>query len=147
MVDDGPVMRDLATRHGFVLKRMPSQSQSRGSDVDLPVEDLYSPSRNGVFSENWGGAQADMGPWFKGRKGSVRSTRSLNSRPELFSERLALLRNDAAPERYRVKAVDYSLSFGGRGRRLSGSAEEEGRRNCLRRCLRGYECVCDPTET
>ncbi|KAK4974144.1 hypothetical protein LTR42_004783 [Elasticomyces elasticus] len=174
MVDDGPVMRDLATRHGFVLKRMPSQSQSRGSDVDISIEQLYGHTRIRAYSEDlrarmryasrsrrpsqveeeaemrevWGGAQTILGPWFEGRKGgSVRSTHSLNSRRELFSEKLALLPNDAAPERYRVKAVDYSPSFGGRGRRLSGSAEEEGRRDCLRRCLRGYECVCDPTET
>ncbi|KAK5711363.1 hypothetical protein LTR17_018430 [Elasticomyces elasticus] len=163
MVDSHPAMRELATRHGFVLKRIPSRLQSRGSDVDLSVEDLYGPSRVGVFSESVREglrcasrsrppSQADLGPWFEGTQGgSVRSTHSLNSRRDLFSEKLALLPNDAAPERYRVKAVDYSPSFGGRGRRLGelgeSGEEEEGRRDCPRRCLRGYECVCSPMGT
>ncbi|KAK5678930.1 hypothetical protein LTS10_008585 [Elasticomyces elasticus] len=174
LVDGGPAMRELAKRHGFVLKRMPSRSQSRNSDVGLSIEELYGRSRIGMYSEgvredmryasrsrrpsqveeeaemrgNWGGSQADLGPWFdRRRSGSVRSTHSLNSRRDLFSEKLSLLPNDAAPERHRVKAVDYSPSFGGRGRRLGGSAEEEGRRDCPRRCLRGYECVCNPMGT
>ncbi|KAK3633822.1 hypothetical protein LTR56_015613 [Elasticomyces elasticus] len=175
MVDGGgSAMRELATRHGFVLKRMPSRSQSRRSDVGLSVEELYGPSGIGVLSEsvrdglrcasrsrllsqveeevgmrgNCGGAQEPLGPWFDRRRlGSVRSTHSLNSRRDLFSEKLALLPNDAAPEGHRVKAVDYSPSFGGRGRRLGESGEEEGRRDCPRRCLRGYECVCSPMGT